>query len=233
MSAYPGVPQLKKESNFKVIQKVSLGALQGALWHSLQVSDKWGIYDKNNKNIFADKKFSQLVVNIINSFGGTVVSTNSFDYSKEMRVSDFPIENGGFASYNKVEMPATPVVSFAISGSESARKDFLETIDKAVKSTDIYTIVTPEKKYTSHTLERYSFSRKSSKGVTLLIVDIALREVRTVSAQYTKTTPKEVGATQKVDNGKVQPTTPSKSVLKSIAPVFENLFNPIKAILGL
>ena len=151
------------------------------------------------------------------------MSTGSVDYSKETRVSDFPLERGSFAAYNKVETPAAPQVVLCMQGSEKNRRTFLEAIDKAVKSTDLYSVVTPEVTYIDYSIERYNYSRRSSKGATLLIVEITLKEIRQVSAQYTQSNkgqvdaPKDAGATPQADNGKVQAQTPPPSTLKSIA----------------
>ena len=137
--------------------------------------------------------------------------------------SDFPLERGGFAAYNKVEMPASPLVTLCMGGSESDRKKFLDAIDAACLSTDLFDVVTPEVAYVGYAIERYNYRRSSSRGATLLMVEIALREIREVSAQFSVVergaieTPKDVGATPQVDGGKVQAATPNKSTLKAIA----------------
>ena len=149
----------------------------------------------------------------------TTTSTNSIEYDKAMRVSDFPVERGGFASYNKIEMPATPVVSLCYDGNESARTSLLNAIDKAVKSTDLYSVVTPEVTYIGYTIERYNYQRRAERGTTLLIVELFLKEVRQVSAQYTTATivaPQNPDETPSVTNGLTQPTAPAQSTLSKL-----------------
>jgi hypothetical protein len=97
-------------------------------------------------------------------------STISVAFRKQARVSDYPIEQGGFASYNKVQTPYDSRLTFACGGSfsvnsviaaagaaiagnlsgalgaltgEAARTAFLDSIDAAEQSTDLYNIVTP------------------------------------------------------------------------------------------
>ena len=220
----PGVPALPRSPNFPPLLKAGLGLVQGMLWRIFQVQTRWGIWDSKGKPLGDPSKFTGLIGNALEAAGlGSTLSTGSVEYSKETRVSDFPIERGSFASYNKVEQPASPTVTLCLTGSEKNRRTFLEAIDKACKSTDLYSVVTPEVTYVNYSVERYDYSRRSSKGATLLIVDITLREIRQVSAQYTQSNkgqvdqPKEAGATPQADNGKVQPQTPQPSTLKSIA----------------
>lgn len=215
----PGVPSLPRSPSFPPAANVVLGAIQGALWRAVGMDTRWGIYDQDGNSLGGIENISGM----IESFGiGPTLSTNSVEYSKETRVSDFPVEQGGFASYNKVELPASPVVILCLSGSESDRSKFLDGIDQAVKSTNLYSIVTPEVTYIDYSVERYNYSRRNSKGANLLIVEIELKEIRQVSSQYTQSNkgpvdnPKDIGATPSVDNGKVQPKTPDVSTLKKI-----------------
>lgn len=226
----PGVPALPRSPNFPPLLKAGLGLVQGMLWRIFQVQTRWGIWDSKGKPLGDPSKFTGLIGNALEAAGlGSTLSTGSVDYSKETRVSDFPIERGSFASYNKVEQPASPTVTLCLTGSEKNRRTFLEAIDKACKSTDLYSVVTPEVTYVNYSVERYDYSRRSSKGATLLIVDITLREIRQVSAQYTQSNkgqvdqPKEAGATPQADNGKVQAQTPPKSTLKSLADKLPSL----------
>lgn len=220
----PGVPALPRSASFPPIVSAGLGLLQGMIWRIFQVQTRWGIFDSQGKALGDPSAFTGLIGNALQTAGfGATLSTNSVDYSKETRVSDFPIERGSFASYNKVEMAATPQVVFCMQGSESERSAFLNAIDLACKSTELYSVVTPEVTYIDYAIERYNYARHSSKGATLLMVEISLKEIRQVSALYTVSnkgnvvSPKEAGATPQTDNGKVQPQTPPTSTLKSIA----------------
>ena len=216
---FPGVPSLPRSPKFPPQVRSGLGLVQGMLWRISQVQTRWGIWDKNGKPLGDPAKFTGLVGDALDAAGlGSTLSTNSVDYSKDMKVSDFPIEQGSFASYNKVEQPASPIVTLCLTGSENNRRTFLEAIDKATKSTDLYSVVTPEVTYIDYAIERYNYSRRSSKGATLLIVEITLKEIRQVSSQYTQSgVPKDAGATPTTDNGKVQAKTPDTSTLKAIA----------------
>lgn len=220
-----GVPTLARSAKSAVAGSVALGALSGVLWRVLQTRFRWGIYDSDGKALADPSLFTGMIgdaVGALGVLGDTTMSTSAVEFVKEMKVSDFPVEKGSFADYNKVEMPATPTVTLCLSGTESARADFLNAIDAATKSTDLYSVVTPEVTYANYSIDRYSYSRRQARGATLLIVELALREIRQVES--TKTTvenkqvdaPKTADATPTVDAGKVQPATPKQSTLKSI-----------------
>ena len=220
----PGVPSLPRSPKFPPLLRAGLGLVQGLLWRTFQVQTRWGIWDSKGKPLGDPSKFTGLIGNALEAAGlGSTLSTGSVDYSKETRVSDFPLERGSFASYNKVETAAAPQVVLCMQGSENNRRTFLEAIDTACKSTDLYSVVTPEVTYINYTVERYNYARHNSKGATLLIVEITLKEIRQVSALYSTSNkgkvdaPKDTGATPQADNGKVQAQTPQPSTLKSIA----------------
>lgn len=226
----PGVPALPRLGiKLPGILKIGLGLLQNKLFGSLKTGGKWGIFDKNGKQLGVPDNGSifKSIANFIGLGGlfptGGVYSTGAVEYSKETKISDFPVEKGSFASYNKVEQPSNPTVTYLMTGSESERKKFLEAVDKACKSTDLYSIVTPEATYIGHNIEHYNYSRTSVQGVTLLKVEIGLREVRQVSALYVKTekppitAPKLPSAKSSLDSGKSQLKNAGASTLKKLA----------------
>lgn len=209
---YPGVPALPRAVVSAVasvpLLAIGLGTLEGILGSALQQPARWGIFDSSG---------NQLGTPLTES-NSSVLSTLEFDFVRETRISDFPIEQGSFASFNKVQIPANPIVTLALSGSESDRIDFLNAINAASLSTELYSVITPEVQYVNYNIERYRYERRASKGATLLIVDISLKEIRQVSAAFaTITIPKNPGATPQTNNGMTQPATPPQSTLLSLA----------------
>ncbi len=91
-------------------------------------------------------------------------------------------------------------------------------------------MVTPEVTYIDYSISSYGYRRTSSQGATLLTVEICLKEIRSVSAQFATAdvgqiqTPKDVGAYPALDNGKVQAQPPNVSTLKSIVNKIPGLF---------
>jgi len=209
--AVGGVPLIPRSLSVSPVVRLALGVLQGILWRSFQIDLRWGIFDKNGKALVNPASF-------LSAIGiGQELSTKSVEYSKDTRISDFPIERGGFAAYNKVELPAEARVTLCLSGSESDRQALLNVIDAAVKSTDFYSVVTPEVSYKNYSIEYYNYQRKNDRGANLLMIELGLREVREVSAKTTTKTAQSVSASTPEDNGKVQPQQPDKSTLKRLS----------------
>lgn len=216
----PGVPAIRRSAQFPPTARAFLGIIQGTLWMALQTRSQWGIFDSNGNPVFDTSKFTGVLGYLAAATGNqSVLSTSGISYSKEMKTSDFPLESGGFASYNKVEIPANPSVTLAMCGSESDRKSFLEKLDKATVSTNLYSIVTPEKKYINYSIDRYSYERRHNRGVTLLIVELTLKEVRFISSAYAQKipAPKNPESTPTKDTGRVQPSNADKPLALTAA----------------
>ena len=140
-----------------------------------------------------------------------------FDFRKEFRVSDFPIQSGSFASYNKVSRAFEIAVRMTKGGSQDDRTQFLTDIETVVKSLGLYSAVTPEKTYLNANFTRSELSRKSVAGAFFLVVDLFLIEIRQVSAQYSTTSSNTQNAQQPsaqpaVNQGKVQPQVVTPTV---------------------
>lgn len=227
----PGVPALPRSPNFpaSVVTSAS-GFISNAIWRFFQVENQWGIFDSKGKPLADPSKFTGVVGNVIQSVGlgtlyggyGSTLSTKSIEFFKETKVSDYPVEGGKFFSYNKVELPAAPVVALCFSGGESERAAFLNALNNACVSTDLFNVTTPEVTYNNYSIESYTYTRSNESGATMLTVEISLKEVRQVSAVFSSSanktikTPKDAGATPNSDGGRVKPQTPQDYVLKSI-----------------
>jgi hypothetical protein len=200
--------------------------VENLLIQALQQTPRWGIFDAAGNQLGVDSSSINPILSVLASqlSGSTapVLSTFGVDYVKEMRVSDFPVEPGSFASYNKVETPANPLVTLTLAGSEDDRTNFLNAIDAACTSTNLYNVVTPEVQYVGYTIERYTYSRRASRGATLLIVEVSLKEIRQVSAAFTTVTnpivnPQNPAATPQTNSGTTQPAASDTSTLRSLA----------------
>jgi|GEM_PF-3295268 len=100
------------------------------------------------------------------------------DYKQDTRVSQYPQEEGAFASYNKVGTPYDCRVKMAIGGDEAKRTAFLDKCDLMLNTTDLYTVVTPNATYLNASLQNYRYRRESKNGVSILTVELWFIEVR-------------------------------------------------------
>jgi hypothetical protein len=143
--------------------------------------------------------------------GESVVAADSvvsFDYKQDWTLSDFPIENGGFASYDKVQLPFDARITFSAGGSVANRQAFLDSIAAIAGTFDLYDVVTPEEVYQSVNIIHYDYRRTSNNGVGLIVVNIFMNEVRISSASSFSGTQTPSGANP-VNSGQVQTLTPS------------------------
>lgn len=228
---YPGVPTLLRPLQVAVARDpalaIAIGTVENVLGAAVQQAPRWGIFDANGeqlgvKTASLEKALGTVLLGQLTGAKIAVLSTAGVDFQKETRISEFVIEGGSFADYNKVEMPACPVVTLAIDGSESDRTYFLDELDAACKSTDLYSVVTPEVTYFNYSVERYNYSRRAARGATLLVVEVALKEVRQITSHYAQIAtpivqPQNAAATPQVNNGMTQPSAPETSTLKSLA----------------
>lgn len=171
-------------------------------------SSNWGIFDSTGQPLTG---FGLSLIGATQSF-------YSLYYNKQTVVSNFPVEQGGFATYNKVLMPAMPMVTLNLTGNENDRTQFLNTIDNACQSTELFTIITPEIQYVNFTIEGYSYSRSAYHGTTLLSVILILEEVLQVQIDTGQgstvaiNNPANAGDSSSQSGGKIQPGTPSNAV---------------------
>ena len=102
----------------------------------------------------------------------------SIDYRREWAIADYPIERGGFESYNKVQLPFNIHAKFAMGGSAADRAAMLSTIEAASNSLTLFDIVTPEAVYLNVNVQHIDYHRTSTNGVGLLVVEMWLLEIR-------------------------------------------------------
>lgn len=134
---------------------------------------------------------------------------------KEMRVPDYPMEQGAFRSYNKVQMPFDALVKLALGGDSAARAAFLTQIGQLVDSLDLCAVVTPEATYQSANIVHFDYSREAHQGAGMIVVDLWVREIR-LSGSAIGSNSKSASGTKPVNGGTVQSTAPT-SVQSSAA----------------
>lgn len=147
---------------------------------------------------------------LISDKGATVApfdSMLSIDVKNENKLLSSPVEESGFASYNKVSSPLDIYVELAASASESGHAALLAALDKLASGTELVSLVTPDKEYRFLNIESYSTKRTATEGATLLVAELHLLEVRQVKVRVSQAairSPKRPTSASKVDRGQVQ-----------------------------
>ncbi|OBQ84630.1 MULTISPECIES: phage baseplate protein [unclassified Mesorhizobium] len=146
-------------------------------------------------------------------FGGVpvIIADNIVEvqYRQQWSISDFPVEQGAFQSYDKVQVPYDARLRFTAGGSAANRAAMLASIAAVAGDTNLYDVVTPEAVYLSCNITHYDYSRRSNEGMGLLSVDIWLIEVRQAVSAAMSNTQDPSGASQ-INGGTVQ-TAPASS----------------------
>lgn len=132
----------------------------------------------------------------------------SLEYRQNWRISDYPVEQGSFESYDKVATPYLARVRMARGGSVADRKSFLDSIAAIAGDLNLYNIVTPEEVFVNANVESYSLVRTAQRGLGLLTVDIVLTEVRVTTSTQFSSAQQPSGAAQQ-NGGTVQTQTPT------------------------
>lgn len=181
----PGVPDLPRGIYIPSAGEVLYDVLDNAIGNFLGYNN-WGIFDKDGK----DALEADSIVEV--------------EYRNESQVSNYIQEQGAFASYNKVDNPYEFTVSVAIAENLFNRSRFIRKIEDIRKSTDLFSVVTPENTYLNATLQSISYHRDNTR-VSLIIVDMLWVEVRNTGiVETTFAETKEPSGTDAVDNGVVQ-----------------------------
>ena len=108
----------------------------------------------------------------------------SVEIKQEGRVSSEPIEEGGFASYNKVEFPLDARVQVGMQGEPDELQDFLDKLVELKKEAETFSLVTAEQEHKNLTLESYDYARKREDGINTIFAELRIVEIREVSPQF-------------------------------------------------
>lgn len=186
----PGVPQLARSNLFPPGPPPILGlaVALGKLWQSIFAQPQWGIYKPGGSNTTNAGGIFDPQARTADTLMVKPDSFGEFSYRNEWSVSDFPTQDGAFASYDKVNNPFEISVRMYKGGTKQARKKFLDSIEAIAGTLDLYKIITPEHVYLSVNVTRFEISRRGPRGAYMLSeVDLYFREIRIVTAAYSST----------------------------------------------
>jgi hypothetical protein len=169
---------------------------------------------------FAASAITLLVADAITLLGGLLVPTwgiflngvpvieadsvVSLDYKQEWSISNYPVEQGAFESYDKVQTPFEARVRFSAGGSQANRQALLDSIAAIAGDLNLYDVVTPEAIYQSVNVQHYDYSRQAQRGLGLMVVDVMVVQVRVSQPTAFSNTQQPNGANPQ-SAGQVQP----------------------------
>lgn len=97
----------------------------------------------------------------------------------ETQISDYPVETGAFALYNKVRRPQTVTVSLTKTGSDLARFSWLAAIrqQEASNPLQLYTLISPQDVFVGYTLTGLSYETRADRGSNILRLLLTFTQV--------------------------------------------------------
>lgn len=173
--------------SIKSVRISLLGGLQSALWRIFSLEPEWGVYEAGKSKVAFQ-----------------VDSVVAMAQRKTAIVSDYPVESGSFASYNKVERPREIPIELSKGGTEEQRTKFLGWLQTNLRAPTLFDLVMPEQRFVNMTLVDYVIRRDSSSGVTIIYAECVFAEIRQSEARYFKST-QSPNDTATAPTTKVQP----------------------------
>lgn len=144
---------------------------------------EWGIYKAGTKEL-------ALAADSVASVG----------YDAEYRIADYPIEEGGFESYDKVAMPFLNRVVLIKGGTREDRRAFCSTLEDIRGDTELYSVVTPDQVFLNVNIGRVIIDRSIDAGAGLVRAEIVMQEIRQeASSQFSNT--RDPAGADTVSNG--------------------------------
>ena len=164
--------------------------------------------------------------------GASIVDAESVtgvEYRKESMIADYPMEQGAFATYNKVKMPYDVRLRFTSGTDTAARAALIASLAAIADDVKLYDVVTPETVYTNVNVAHQDYRRTARNGVGLLTVDVWCLQIQTPQTSPGSSTAQPDGSTA-VQDGGVTPTIPSTSSISSLNSA--NVAGPVQAAGG-
>lgn len=170
------------------------------------VGEQWGIFRNGEPVVVAEQ-------------------VRSFSFKQSSPISNYQVEDGGFQSYDKVDLPFEPRVQFASGGDIETREELISSIRAIAGDLNLYDVVTPEAVFIGCNVTDFDIEeRTNDRGACLVRVTVRLEEIRVnATSQYGSaaplTNPRSPTAADKVNVGTVQPQTPNERVRSGFATI--------------
>lgn len=106
-------------------------------------------------------------------------SWGEFSPRYETQVSDYPVETGAFALYNKVRRPQVVNVTMVKTGSDLARFSWLAAIRQAEANNplQLYTLISPQDVFVDYTLTGLAYETRPDRGSNILRLYLTFTQV--------------------------------------------------------
>ena len=196
-----GMPNISSYISKEVISNIGLST-GGALLINGVFGKKWGVF---------------------NEFGIPIVLADSFGgmtYDAGSSISKYPVEQGSFNSYNKVNNPSMATVTLHKgSGGVTGRSLFLTQLEALLKSTLSFHVITPEYVYMNYQIIGINHARTAQDGATLVTVNLDLEEVLEAKIEYDIEEVKAPSDANTVDGGAKESKQTSSVLVQGVEEI--------------
>lgn len=193
----PGVPPLPFGVQSLFLAPIQFMSMDTYIGYGAGSPTMWGIFKGGMPVVVAD----------------TVVAMG---FKQDWAIAEYPVERGGFESYDKVNTPYAARMQFASGGSVEKRRALLESIAAIADTLERFDVVTPEAIYTSVNVQHYDYRRTSRNGLGLMVVDVWVVEIRESNTGNFKSTKSPSGYAPS-ESGTVQAQPPSDAAAGAAA----------------
>jgi hypothetical protein len=174
----PGVPQMARSLLYPPdpAPTIETEGSAEAIAQSVTAAPIWGVFSQ------PDSTAGAAAVQVVDAD-----SVMDFGWRQEYRVSNYPVQQGAFASYKKVFVTFECSVTLTKGGTLEQRTQFLQQIDAVVASLDLFNIRTPEKTYIGCNCTRAELARRGPQNAGYFDVELFFVQISEVQAQYSST----------------------------------------------
>jgi hypothetical protein len=211
----PGVPPLNRSPLPSIEAFVNLGSSIGTVLGGATQQSLWGIFDQPAAGTDGTTPDATRVIQ--------PDSIREFSKRAEWRISNYPVQQGSFTSYNKVRLPPEYAVKMVKGGSLDDRTLFEANCEAVSGSINLYTIMTPEKTHIDCSVSRFEIERKGAPDAYFEEVYLYFQKIIQEIPNYS-TTPNTSNATSpsavpNASQGTVTATAPDPGVTAPLATV--------------
>lgn len=145
-------------------------------------------------------------------------SWGEFSPRFESQTSDYPVENGAFATYNKVRRPTSVSVTLVKTGSDVARFTWFAAIQQAElqSPTTLYTLISPQGVYVDYTLKDMAYETRQDRGSNLLYLTMQFVQIPQIPSS---------------DDAQTNTQAPKSSPIDRIGQVYTDAANSVQTAL--
>jgi hypothetical protein len=209
----PGVPPLPSYAP----NNVQLGQALAVSFIGAALPPPWGIYVNGQPLFLPASVLQQTFTPALNAFASVAAllgiqnavpvfaSVVDFEYAADSPISTYPQEQGGFQSYDKVQLPFDVKLRLACDGNAPQRQSFINTLKALRTSLSLVSIVTPEVTFPSCNCVHFDFRRSAANGVSMIVADVWFEQVAVTGSLSFGDSTQQPGDAATQSLGNVQP----------------------------